>query len=76
MSKLKPKRQNYKLTDLRSTGVGYIDIDGIKYTCNGSQMFDDSGEEVDSIIISNSDVSWKENKSGKVFSGELKINKK
>ena len=77
MSKLKPRRQNYYLTNLRSNRISQLMIDAAPYTFGaGGQMLDATGEEVTKIKISNgTSVSWRENRSGKLFEGEIKINR-
>lgn len=76
MSIISPKRQNYKLLNPRSTNVRDLTVDGIQYTFNGSKMYDAEGEVVESIKISNSDISWQETRNNRSFSGEIRINRR
>lgn len=76
MSKLKPKRQNFKLKELRSAKVRDFTMDGIRYSMNNGVLYDDMGEKVTSLKISNASVSWREEKTGNYFEGEIRINRR
>ncbi len=75
MSKLKPKRMTFRITDVHTSGVGEFTCDGITYTCESGALYDSAGEKVESMIIGNSSVSWDENNGG-YFEGSLHINKR
>ena len=76
MAKMNPRRQNYMLTNLRTNRVRNLTIDGVVYTCGaGGKLYDPAGEEITSLKISNCSISWQEERNGRTFEGELKINK-
>lgn len=75
MSILKPRRMNFKIVDVTCSGIAELTIDGVTYTAQNGKLYDSAGTEVKSMIISNSAVSWDENKGG-LFSGTLNINRR
>ncbi len=75
MSLLKPKRMNFKVVDINCSGISELTVDGVTYTAQNGKLYDTAGDEVKSMIIGNSAVSWDENKGG-LFEGTLNINKR
>ena len=75
MSKLKPRRMNFRVVDVNCSGIGELTVDGVTYTCENGKLYDVAGQEVKTMIISNSAVSWDENKGG-LFEGTLNINRR
>lgn len=74
MSKLKPRRMNFRIIEISCSGTEDLTLDGVTYIAQNGKYYEPSGDELKSLTIGNSMVSWTESKG--LFEGNTYINRR